>query len=212
MKQGSVLYGDEFVVYNVHTLIHLAGEVVEHGSLDSCSAFAFENYMQKLKRFVRSGTNPIVQIEKRLSELPCGKFPSTDEAKRIDVKIPNNCFILSDASCCEVVECSSEIDEDGGKIYLCRIYSNTIPLFESPCDSRIIGVHHANQRNTTMKLLPFRLLETQAIKIEYGSAKIIFMAVAFGVTDVPPQIRYICRSVTNTMYVMGSVTLFVVML
>ena len=176
VKQGSVLYGDEFVVYNVHTLIHLAGEVVEHGSLDSCSAFAFENYMQKLKRFVRSGTNPIVQIAKRLSELPCGKFPSTDEAKRIDVKIPNNCFILSDASCCEVVECSSEIDEDGGKIYLCRIYSNTIPLFESPCDSRIIGVHHANQRNTTMKLLPFQLLETQAINIEYGPAKIIFMA------------------------------------
>jgi hypothetical protein len=29
VKQGSVLYGDEFVVYNVHTLIHLAGEVEE---------------------------------------------------------------------------------------------------------------------------------------------------------------------------------------
>ncbi len=118
-------------MYNVHTLIHLAGEVVEHGNLDSCSAFALENYMQKLKRFVRSGTNPIVQIAKHLSELPCGKLTSTEEAKRIDVKIPNNCFILNDASCCEVVECSSEIDEDGGKIYLCRVYSNTIPLLRA---------------------------------------------------------------------------------
>jgi hypothetical protein len=157
VKQGSVLYGDEFAVYNVHSLIHLVGEVVEHSNLDSCSAFAFENYMQKLKRFVRSGTNPIVQIAKRLSELPCGKFPSTGEAKQIDVKIPNNCFILNDAFCCEVVECSSEIDEGGGKIFLCRVYSNTTPLFESLCDSRIIGVHHANQRHTTMKLLDFWL-------------------------------------------------------
>ncbi len=146
MKQGSVLYGDEFVVYNVHTSIHLAGEVEEHGNLDSCSAFAFENYMQKSKRFVRSGTNPTVQIAKRLSELPCGKFPSTEEAKRIDVKIPNNCFILSDASCCEVVECSSEID-DGGKIYLCRVYSNTIHLFESLCDLPISVVRNKGHKD-----------------------------------------------------------------
>lgn len=58
VKQGSVLYGDKFVVYNVHSLLHLTGEVAKHGTLDSCSAFAFENYTKKLKKFVRKVLTP----------------------------------------------------------------------------------------------------------------------------------------------------------
>ena len=64
VEQGKVLYRNEFQVYNVHSMIHLADEVQEYGSLDACSAFPFENYMQKLKRLIRSGKNPIVQIAK----------------------------------------------------------------------------------------------------------------------------------------------------
>ena len=53
VEKASFLYGAEFIVYNVHCLIHLADEVRNFGSLVSCSGFPFENYLQKLKRLVR---------------------------------------------------------------------------------------------------------------------------------------------------------------
>ena len=50
VEQGRVLYGKEFIVYNVHSMIHLAAETYHYGGLDKCSSFPFENYMQKLKK------------------------------------------------------------------------------------------------------------------------------------------------------------------
>ena len=65
------LYGDTFVVYNVHSLIHLPDDVeFFQASLDEISCcFPFENHMQTLKRLVHSAQNPLVQVVKRLDEL-----------------------------------------------------------------------------------------------------------------------------------------------
>ena len=102
VEQGKLLHGDEFLVYNVHSMIHLADVVEEFGSLDACSSFPFENYMQKLKRLVRSGRNPIAQIAKRMSEYS-GSVEQTDEAS-ISLKTPDNAFQLDDSSCGVIVE------------------------------------------------------------------------------------------------------------
>ena len=126
MEQGKVLYGNEFQVYNVHSMIHLADEVQEYGSLDACCAFPFENYMQKLKRFVWSGKNPIAQIGKRPSESYCA-IPHFQEAV-ISLKKPDNCFILTDSCCCEVPDKSNHPD-DGENEYLCRVYERRLKLY-----------------------------------------------------------------------------------
>ena len=64
------LYCDTFVVYNVHNLLHLPDDVEYFQvSLNEISCFPFENFMQKLKRLVRSAQNPIAQVVKRLAEL-----------------------------------------------------------------------------------------------------------------------------------------------
>ncbi|XP_060859445.1 uncharacterized protein LOC132936702, partial [Metopolophium dirhodum] len=44
------LYGEEYVTYNVHGLIHISNFVKIHGPLDQFSAFKFENYLQIIKK------------------------------------------------------------------------------------------------------------------------------------------------------------------
>lgn len=126
---------------------------------------------------MRSGKNPLGQIVKRLSESSALHHisSSADSEAAVALKKPNNAFILSDSSCCEVVEVGCN-DERGNKRFVCRLYERTEPLFVTPCDSRLIGVHKANQRWTSMKVLPPDVLHKKALKVDLGPTKILFMA------------------------------------
>ena len=64
------LYSNTFVVYNVHSLIHLKDDIINFDStLSELSAFPFENHMQVLKKYVRKASSPCAQVLKRISEL-----------------------------------------------------------------------------------------------------------------------------------------------
>ncbi|GAA6097846.1 uncharacterized protein LOC113076649 isoform X1 [Tachysurus ichikawai] len=63
------LYGEEFLVYNIHGLVHLSEDVKIHGNLDLISGFPFENFLGKLKKLVRGPCNPLTQVMRRLSEI-----------------------------------------------------------------------------------------------------------------------------------------------
>lgn len=63
------IYGKNQLVYNVHSLIHLADDCIIHGPLDSFSCFPFETYLGKLKTLVRSSNRPLAQLVRRISEL-----------------------------------------------------------------------------------------------------------------------------------------------
>ena len=155
-------------------MVHLADEVDEYGSLDACSAFSFENYMQKLKRLVRSGRNPLAHITKRLSE-SCESIHQCHE-KEITSKEPDNRYILTDSSCCEVVHKIHHLDVNGNEQFSCRVYERTEALFSTPCDSRIIGV----QSKPTLgnkKVLSSPALQRKAVMLEVESSEKIFMAI-----------------------------------
>lgn len=62
------LYGEKFVVMNVHSLLHLYLDVLKYGALDGFSAFSFENELHFIKRELRTPNKPLQQICKRLSE------------------------------------------------------------------------------------------------------------------------------------------------
>jgi hypothetical protein len=54
------LYGQSFVVYNVHSLLHLVDDARYFETcLDNLSAFPFENYLQSLKNLIRNPSNLI---------------------------------------------------------------------------------------------------------------------------------------------------------
>lgn len=50
VKDFSILYGEEYVSYNIHNLIHLSEYCKKYGPLDSFSTFQFESNFQKVKR------------------------------------------------------------------------------------------------------------------------------------------------------------------
>ena len=62
------IYGASQLVYNVHSLIHLAQDCRKFGVLDNVSAFPYENYLGILKKWVRRPQNPIAQIVCRIAE------------------------------------------------------------------------------------------------------------------------------------------------
>lgn len=68
VEHGCKLYGDEFAVYNVHSLTHITDDVEKFGCLDNISCFPFENHLRKLKKTVRKPSLPLQQIVSRLCE------------------------------------------------------------------------------------------------------------------------------------------------
>ncbi|VDP32672.1 unnamed protein product [Schistosoma curassoni] len=61
-------YGSEQLIYNVHSLKHIVEDVIEHGSLESFSAFPFESYMRKIRRSVHCGFAAAKQATQRYAE------------------------------------------------------------------------------------------------------------------------------------------------
>ena len=110
VTQAQNLYGKDFLVYNIYSLLHLADEAKEHGSLDACSAFPFENFMHKLKRLVRLGNKPMTQIVKRLCER--SKYTKLQvnmtPAAGISLKSSDNAYVLDNDLRCEAVSASQE--------------------------------------------------------------------------------------------------------
>lgn len=169
VRRGRELYGKEFLVYNVHCMLHLAEDAGWFGSLDACAAFPFENYLYRIKKMVRSGKNPLSQVVKRIHELEHdpGKInPSKLKSTIIYTNTPDNVYFLEDSSCCEVVALTHQIDDDGNQKILCRVYNRIESDFNEPCDSRVIGVYRINTSRSCMKFLTKGDLQTKAMMVD----------------------------------------------
>ncbi|MGH0131323.1 UNVERIFIED_CONTAM: hypothetical protein FKN15_045547 [Acipenser sinensis] len=179
VAQGSNLYGQEFLVYNVHSMVHLASDANKYGSLDNCSSFPFENYLQQLKCLVRSGKNPLAQIVKRLGELESFQTIEPQHVQKIQIKRPNNAYVHNDTVCCEVTAITHEKDDDDNtKMLLCRVFERVEPYFTQLCDSRIIGCYKAHLRDANMKICSAKSIIRRAMMIEKDhESQVVFFAI-----------------------------------
>jgi hypothetical protein len=79
VENYGMIYGVQNITFNVHNLLHLPACASQHGPLYSFSCYAFENYMQAIKGYVRSPHKILQQMFNRIEE---ENLTSNDKANR----------------------------------------------------------------------------------------------------------------------------------
>jgi len=132
VNEGCSLYGEEFLVYNVHCLTHIVQDVRIHGRLDQYSAFDFETYMMTLKKFIRTNHSHLVQVVKRVAEIQASSFRNCKQKTKLNsrIKLRDSCFVTSDRKFCRV-----EKMEDNRMLVDVIFFSNIKPYYKNPCNS-----------------------------------------------------------------------------
>lgn len=129
------LYSKEFLVYNVHSLIHLSDDAKKFGSIDSISAFPMENYMQTLKKMVRSNSNQLQQVIRRVYE---------QQNVNISAQPKNRSLLISSSKSdrgflTDVGEIGI-VEEIVGEDIRFRKFLQKADYFHNPCPSSKLGI------------------------------------------------------------------------
>lgn len=125
-KQCRVLYGQDFLSYNLHGLLHLTEDVKRFGTLTENSAFPFESFNINFSNSIRARAKPLTEFAKRYFERIDLTFFWTK-----DVVYDGSCFIY-DRNCIEIVSVNSNLAH-------CRVYQGIDSYFTYPCDARLIN-------------------------------------------------------------------------
>ena len=177
VKNCQHIYGDSFTVYNVHSLLHLADDVRHFNcSLNEISCFPFENYMQQLKKHVRNGKSPIVQVAKRIAEISssCQKVTHKRNFFKIGTvseSFKDCCFLLGDK-----FAFVREKRDDGNLV--CDVFSESQveSFYCGPADSklfRIVSMRSIDQRGKR-RLVEESKLRRKAVCLPINPGYVIF--------------------------------------
>lgn len=124
-------------------------------------SFPFENHLQQIKKHVRSGKNPLAQVTRQLSDIEYANEKTQPEARPqmfLSTKEKDNCFLLRDEKFAFIRE------RRGDGIVVCDILHQryTSPLFEKPCNSRLLNIVYTKNGQDRMKRR--QLLETDLFR------------------------------------------------
>jgi len=136
------IYGSEFLIYNIHSLIHIPDDSLNYGSLNTISAFPFENHMQKIKKFMHSGNFKLEQVANRISELECSNshnkiVSKSDYLNRKTFKMGDNCFYLKNGT---IIIVLNRILNNNSTNFTCKRFKKIQKLKNYPFDSMNVGI------------------------------------------------------------------------
>jgi len=169
------IYGENFLVYNIHSLLHLGDDArFFRAPLDELSSFPFENYLQTLKRLIRSTSNPIAQVVKRVCEYEAVQCSSTDvpvKQHKLGANGRDSVVFLKSGRFAEIVD---KTDDH----IVCDIYKKSAmqPLYLKPCSSdllNIVYIRHRAGMSATAEISVFDI-ERKAVKLPHGKG-FVFM-------------------------------------
>lgn len=81
-----LLYSLQFIVGNIHSLYYLADDVeLMQCCLSLVSSYSFENLLGKIKRLLRTGNNPLVQLCRQFNEMDSNFCPRPTPSNPIKI-------------------------------------------------------------------------------------------------------------------------------
>lgn len=135
------IYGNSFLVYNVHSHLHFPLVAQMHGSIDNVSAYAFESYLGRLKKMVMSSHQPIISLVKGVQRMQAAEsvMKLKNFAHSISTKSPNNIYVdIEKDKCFQVTAVTDETVR-------CMEYVIAGPYYKKPFDSRKIGCYQVRR-------------------------------------------------------------------
>jgi len=156
------LYSKDFLVYNFHSLSHLADDAEHFGSLDEISAFKYENYMRVIKKMLRGNNNHLEQASNRLAELqalnPGEKFARVKTGSIssslgiISSDSGDNCFLQNNGDVV-MIESVNVLKSVNVRKFLCK---TCVPDY--PCSSDSLCVFNVRNLSDSVKTLSLEFL------------------------------------------------------
>ena len=143
-------YGQTFVVYNVHNLIHLPDDAEYFdASLDKISCFPFENHLQSIKKKVRNANNPLVSIVKRIIELENCNISNSHKSTntKASLRERDSWFYLQEGNVAQIIQIKSK------ESFLCNVFrlDKLEDYFTIPCKSSFVGIHFLPEKTSSKK-------------------------------------------------------------
>lgn len=188
------IYGEEYVVYNVHCLTHVADDVLFHQKpLDELSAFPFENFLGKIKRCVRKPQSVLQQLARRVQEGYLS--PQVFQQKAYELKQPHkngpvvtsmfgkrqfqqvamttfilkcsvgdNCVRANDKVC--VVR--NIFEADNQVKLLVQEFGCVEPVFTNPIDSTVIGMLKVSMTKRKLFIVALTDIQLKYVLMPYS--------------------------------------------
>ncbi|XP_071627190.1 uncharacterized protein [Temnothorax longispinosus] len=183
------IYGNEYLSYNVHNLVHLANDVKTFGCLDNFSCFKFENHMQKIKKMLHQSGIPLQELSNRIFEelqVPIQPLNHTMQYSivvykhrsdnkdisylqfkcfKIGINKSDNCAFLDDNSIVFILDIFEQ-----NRVFCTRVkrFINPKSFFTAPCDSRKLGIFLLSNTTTfDIITIPVTRIQKKCFKVKY---------------------------------------------